>query len=144
MPKTKTPKPTVEEAKELEEMKQKANAVFKETATRKAINVLVEFRETLPKYNLQLFHNNEQWFFELEDTAYVIDPYCKEYHPIRPGRGGNSSGWYPFTDCKSLLETIKLYFWEYRGVEVLPEIELLPLLSTKHARAMQQNRKYST
>jgi hypothetical protein len=139
---TKTPKATVEEAQELEQLKQEAAHNFKESATRKAINVLKDLKKTLPEYGLELYHNNESWFFDVEDTAYVIDPYCKEYHPARPGRGGNSSGWYPFTDCKSLLETIKLYFWEYRGIEVIPEIELLPLLNTKHARAMQQNCKY--
>jgi hypothetical protein len=144
MPTTKQPKPTVEEAFQLQQLKTEAYSELKQTTTRRAINVLREFKEILPQYGLTLYYNNEEWFFIVENTAYVLNPYSKEYHPVRPGRGGNSSGWYPFTDCKSLLETIKLYFWEYRGIEVIPEIELLPLLNTKHARSMQQNRKYSS
>jgi hypothetical protein len=136
-------KPTLEEEFELKQLETEVLKTTKETIYRRAINTIREFKDTLPKYGLQLLYNNEEWFFEVNDTTYVLDPFDKEYHPVRPGRGGNSSGWYPFTNCKSLLETIKLYFWEYRGIEVIPEIELLPLLNTKHAISMQQNRKYS-
>ncbi len=135
-------KPTLEEEFELKQLEAEVLKTTKETIYRRAINTIREFKDTLPKYGLHLLYNNEEWFFEVNDTTYILDPFDKEYHPVRPGRGGNSSGWYPFTDCKSLLETIKLYFWEYRGVEVIPKIELLPLLSTNHARAMQQNRRF--
>jgi hypothetical protein len=135
-------KPTLEEEFELKQLEAEVLKTTKETIYRRAINTIREFKDTLPKYGLHLLYNNEEWFFEVNDTTYILDPFDKEYHPVRPGRGGNSSGWYPFTDCKSLLETIKLYFWEYRGVEVIPKIELLPLLSTNHARAMQQNHRF--
>lgn len=134
---------TVEEHYKIEQLKREAQ----EADRRRAIESLVDFKSTLSKYGISLCYRYDEeqgeiWYFEIEMSIYSIDFWDKQYNVYRPGRGGNNGKWYSYTDCLSLLNTIKLYFWEYKGIEVIPEIDLLPLLNTPQARNMQKARKW--
>lgn len=109
-------------------------ALTEQIQRERVYELMKDYLTTLPKHGLTLFKMGENWCFEVEGIDYYIDFEERKYYP----HGGNG---YRFQDCLSMLETIKLYFWEYKGIEVLPDIELLPLLKTDKAKNMQNRRK---
>lgn len=126
---------------------EQAKREAEEESRSEALKSLEDFKKTLPKHELALIYRYDEvqgeiFYFKIEGAVYSLDFWEKEYNIRRPGKGGNNGKWYSYTDCQSLLNIIKIYYWEYKGIEVLPNIELIPLLNTALAKNMQKARKW--
>lgn len=115
----------------------------------KSISVLEDFKSTLPKYGLKLLfgkleNGSYTFYFKIHDTTYHINPFRKEYYTTRFGSKEKSKN-YLFKDCTNLLIQSKLFFWQFRGIKVLPDVDVTPQLrkiKAKNVKNTERAKKY--
>lgn len=139
--------PTQEEADELNELVRETRREYWQSAAEKVIALFKDFKYTLAEHGIPIANAERRgttllFSFEVEDILYTIDAMKMEYTTERRGGRANYRS-YSFTNCKDMLDTVKLFFWEFRGIEVLPKISLVDLLKTPKAASMQKARRWN-